>query len=191
MLGYKPSQLGWPNILANRIGRECVNLSLPGIGNLEILMKILRTEFKPDDLVIIAYTYFVRYPYYRITDINTGAGERIGYRDEEYKKQLLEEGELSNNLYEKNYWQNWLAIHQAELFLNSLNIKNYSYQGVPAESVEKKPKILNLKNHWTNMYLILQDFAADNKHPGLKSHNLQSELIYSKIKHELYRCDPL
>lgn len=180
--GSTPSKQGWPNILAEKLGYDCVNYSYPGIGNFEILIKVLQTEFKPDDLVIIAFSYFSRFERYEMID-NLGNGEVISknYRE---RSNLMEK--IGRENYEaKNYWNNWLAIQHCELVLDKQNVKNHSYLGIMPANAQKIPypnKLITLNNFWQDVNLTFTDHALDNMHPGKESHRLQAELIYSKIQ---------
>jgi len=172
---------------------ECLNLAEPGIGNLTILMKVLRTMFRPDDLVITGFSYFERYKLYQFDDIRTGKGSPINYHTDQYRN-ILAADEQNPHSSKDYFWYNWLAIQHVELFLNSKNIKNFAYQNVQKGSQVKRPSMIDLKNYWDDMHLVLNinghypnmDMALDNRHPGLESNKLQAEMIYNKIReHEL------
>ncbi len=183
--GPNPSKYAWPQLLAEKLGYECLNLSIPGSGNLQILMEVLKTKFDKDDLVILAFSYFLRFNMYQIVDMN-GTGNLVKQETVIHKKLILESiGNKHSD--EKNYWDNWLSIHHCEKFLESMNIKNMSYLGIPYGAQEHKPDLLQLSNFKNDLRLIIKDKALDDKHPGLESHRLQAELIYSKIQeHELH-----
>lgn len=176
--GPVPSQLSWPSLLAQKLDRRCLNLAICGAGNLELGMSILRTDFQTEDLVIIAYSYFDRFNLFKFTDFEGNGKQLIKNRYNHKKMILLELGE--KNLQQQSYWSNWLMIHHIELFLKSKNIEHYYYLGIP-ENI-KKPNNLQLENFWDDLNLIRIDHALDNQHPGIESHKLQSELIYTKIK---------
>lgn len=179
--GNEPSRQGWPDILAKKLGYECVNYSYPGSGNFEILIKVLQTAFKKDDLVVIAFSYFERFERYQLIDYQ-GNGSVISKNYKQHFKLVDQIGRENYNA--KNYWDNWLAIQHCELFLNSNNIKNYSYLGIMPANAHSIPipKFITLNNFWNDMQLVFIDRALDNIHPGKESHRLQAELIYSKIQ---------
>jgi hypothetical protein len=178
--GLKHSDLAWPSILAQKLNRECVNLSSPGIGNLAILMRVLTTEFQPDDLVIIGFSYFDRYNCHMFTD-EQGNFTLINRGTSDHEKLIKADLELENSEI-RDYWYNWLTIHHIESFLKSKNIQHYYYLGVLSGSEKEKPDLLILDNFWNDLGLIVKDYANDGRHQGLESHRLQSELIYNKIK---------
>lgn len=179
--GLNPSKFAWPQLLADKLGYECINLAEPGIGNFEILMKIIKTNFLIDDIVITAWSYFDRFDFYKINDLE-GNGIRFGNPSEEYKKIILNQSDNTNYL-EQNYWNNWLTIQHAELILNSKNIKNFSYIGIQKRlKIDlDKPKLISLNNFFNDIELVSKDKALDNSHSGTISHRVQTKLIYNKI----------
>ena len=88
---------------------------------------------------------------------------------------------INSHYDEKLYWDNWLVMQHAELLLNSKNIKNYSFLNVPHGAIENKPDLIELNNFFNTIHLISKDYALDKKHPGIMSHRLQSEQLYSII----------
>lgn len=196
--GPNPSKYAWPNLLAKRLGYECVNLSRPGSGNLQIFMEILHTKFLPDDLVIIAWSFFPRFDNYQVIDLK-GTGQIISATGPNiFDGMVAKQLKINEGYPEKNFWDNWLTIQHCELFLNSKNIKNFSYIGINEGStgwftkinnklsdkidVKKVPAILTVNNILEDVPLIYDDFALDMAHPGMNSHRLQEKLIYSKIE---------
>ena len=130
--GPNPSKFAWPQLLADKLGYECVNLSRCGSGNFEIFLKVLQTEFLPDDLVIIAWSFFPRFDYYTMLNIE-GEGRRVPLsvdKSDIFSNIVAEQLRINENYPEKNFWDNWLTIHHCELLLNSKNIKNFSYIGI-------------------------------------------------------------
>lgn len=185
--GDLPSQYAWPNLLAEKLGYDCLNLSVIGTGNYQILIDILRTDFKQDDVVIIGYSYFNRYDYYQMID-RVDQGVQIKYEDVQHRKKInrsMLTSVLSNlniqNYDEKMYWNNWLSIQHAEMLLNYKNIQNYSFLNLPDVAQEHKPDLIELNNFFDDMQLTFKDYALDKKHPGIETHRLQSEHLYSII----------
>lgn len=180
--GKYASKFAWPQLLSEMLQfDECINLSKPGSGNFEMLMRVLGTEFKSDDIVIIAWSCFERFNSYRMKMHDHTNSTFVNPWDPKFKEEFL----CYTNIpfYRENtYWNNWLAMHHAEIFLNNKNIKNFSYLGVHDEDDNKlKPSVLNFSN-MLDIDLCKIDLALDNKHPGLESHRLQAETIYNKIK---------
>lgn len=57
----KPSKFCWPELIAKSMNRKLVNKSVPGSSNKRIWYTISRFKFKPDDVVIISWSYPNRY----------------------------------------------------------------------------------------------------------------------------------
>ena len=55
-----PSKYAWPQVLADKLGIECVNLSKPGNSNKNIWWQILNTKIYEDDIVIPCWTFTER-----------------------------------------------------------------------------------------------------------------------------------
>jgi len=184
------SKMGWPNMLATKLNRECVNLSSPGTGNLTILMKILETEYKHDDLVIIGYSFFDRFRCHRFLNKTDGEFHNISLHSELHKD-LVRAESINPYIDQEYYWYNYLLFQHVELFLKSKNVRHYSFHNVYKSCQFPKPsKFINLENFWEDIHLVLNrdglytdmDLALDGAHPGIKSHALQAEMIYNKLK---------
>lgn len=52
----KQKELSWPNLLASRLGIDCVNLAESGNSLDKIIYQISTTKFNPNDFVIVALT---------------------------------------------------------------------------------------------------------------------------------------
>jgi len=51
------SKYCWPELVASTLGRKCINKSVPGSSNKRIWYTISKFKFRPDDLVLILWTY--------------------------------------------------------------------------------------------------------------------------------------
>ena len=52
-----PSSFAWPQLLANKLEIECVNLSQPGCGNKEIWWAIVNAQLTKEDSVTVQWTF--------------------------------------------------------------------------------------------------------------------------------------
>ena len=183
-----PSKYAWPSLLAEKLGYDCLNLSASGSDNYQILLDILRTDFKQDDVVVIGYSYFDRYEYYQLIN-RDGEGHQLSKKtkDIQHRKEinksmlttLLGDTNIKNN--NQRYWNNWLSIQHAEMLLHSKNIQNYSFLNVPEIAQENKPDLIELNNFFDDIQLTFKDYALDKEHPGMETHRLQAEQLYSMI----------
>lgn len=188
--GHGPiaSVLGWPNMLANKLNRECINLSKPGSGNKEILIKILNTKFLPDDMVVVGWSHFNRYDFYRHTDENEGyriTGDEI--EEVVFKVNVNDQNWLNNNRVE-----NFLCIHHANIFLSNLHLQQYNFFAVHSENSNQMPSF-RLKNFYDiRPPTWIVDKALDKNpdepfhfnakgHPGLESQKVLTDILYEKI----------
>jgi len=176
--GQGPSDLSWPSILAKKLKRECVNLSFPGVGNLEILMKVLSTTYEPDDLVVVSFSYFDRYAEYEFTDKN-GNAKKITKETLEHKRIVLDEIFHLKN--ENNYWYNWLTIQHCQLFLQSNQISNISYYGGLLPDYPVRPNMLSIPNFTDTIHMDIHDWTTSKTHPGIKTHELHAEKLYKVL----------
>jgi hypothetical protein len=178
--GPVPSKMGWPSILAEKLGYECINKSVPGAGNFEIMVRLFDTVLEPDDLVIIGYSYFERYDRYRMID-KIGNGCCIAENTQQHKNMVVNMFG-STNYKEKNYWDNWLAIQHCELFLKRKNIRYLGFHNIEGHMREIKPvNLVTLENFWDKGQLVKIDLALDNRHPGIESNKMQYNLIHDKL----------
>lgn len=175
----EPSKYSWPSLLAPKLNRVCYNEARLGAGNLNILHKILRYNFQPNDLVIIGYSFFDRYFMHEYTD-NDGHFNELKKFDKNYE--VFVKGELvCPHLDARYYWLNWYTIHHAECYLNSLGISNYSFNNAPTYEKIPMPVNIKLNNFWYDFITKYVDRAADDLHPGPETHRLLSEQIYNKL----------
>ena len=56
-----PSKYAWPQLLADKLDLECVNLGIPGASNKQIWHTIINTEFFETDIVIILWSWYNRW----------------------------------------------------------------------------------------------------------------------------------
>jgi hypothetical protein len=176
------SNYAWPKLLSDKLGYDCVNLAKGGNSNLEILWKMMNTNFLNDDLILIAWTPHVFRSIF--TEFKTsGELSRIDPFDDRYKTLVL----LSNPTpyysfttgYDR-YIKDYLIMQHGGLYLKNKNVKFYNidihaHNTIPIE-------IDNLLSIQMNC----PDLGLDKKHPGVKSQQIFSNKMYDMIgKHEL------
>lgn len=164
----KLSNDAWPFVLARKLCISQVeNKAWGGDSNHEIMHKILLTDFKPDDIVVIAWSFAGReitfHPKGVITQTMWGPNaERF------YAAHDIEDLELKSMEY----------VHHTELYLKDQNV----------------PYVMAITEPWTfktpqwrfynpNDYVFYDfiDRALDNEHPGLKSHEQLANRVYDRI----------
>jgi hypothetical protein len=176
MPGPKPSEFAWPNLLAQKLKLDVVNLSAPGIGNLHMLWKLLNYKFDNDDICIIAWTYFYRVPFSILTFNPKDNIFDPGVHDGTKK---IKPGDIDSvNI----SIQNHLILHHAHLYLESKNINHYFVIIPHHEHKEKCPDVLQvpvLKDISTRTMAI--DLALDNSHMGILSHKKIADAFAKRI----------
>jgi len=172
--GPLPSKFAWPQLLADMLGIEAVNLGKPGLSNLHILWKLLNFQFKTDDLCIVMWTHFGRLPYsnlkYDSSDIDWN------YYDNSVIKQLpqIEEENIVIN--------NYIAMHHAWLHLSIKNIKNY-FVVAPKDIKFYKAPDISIPSLITKNPILLKeiDKGLDKMHPGPKTHEVIAKYLFNQI----------
>jgi len=155
------SKLCWPEIVAKELRRECVNMSNSGAGNKRIWYTINNFKFKPDDLVLILWSFPNRYTVIKSkTDI-----ENLHHNND---------NTLSNA-----YFQNLYEIYDSEimstLFVDHANRilkeKNVTFYQM---AVKKRYWYMFGNNSYLpitmDAYETLYTRALDNDHAGINGH---------------------
>jgi hypothetical protein len=172
--GEIPSNLSWPSLLARDLSLELINVSKPGISNAHILWYLLNFSFKDDDICIVMWTHFNRYPV-SILNNDPSKMEWDSYEDVKYTPNQLEDKNLTI--------KNFISIHHAYLHLTSKKIK-HKFLLVPwPEYTYTLPSQLFIPTLIRDIHLgnMLIDTALDKLHPGLASHNKIAKAIYKEL----------
>jgi hypothetical protein len=183
--GSYPSNMAWPKILGNMLDRNVINKGRPGSSNLEILFSLLNFSFKKDDIVVIGWTHVNRdYIFNKTKNIALGA-----WSDDN----ILSNWVQVHNDYDLSV-RSGLYIHHAELFLDSLGIRQYHFRAIGSATfvdkivnafTEIKPLYTNkLKHQIKKRILYKKDLALDNAHPGVESHLHAAKELYKIINEQ-------
>jgi hypothetical protein len=169
--GRSPSKLGFPNIVADHVARELVNLSLPGIGNKHIMHKVNDFTFKPSDICLIQWSHGNRHCIIKQKETIT-----IGVWDD--SKLARSYYKFIHNQWDADVMRN-IYINYINLMLQSIGVKTYNILPIDAHA---NPLIINKEIIMTDKNL--QDFrvdvALDNSHPGKQSHKLFADYLTNK-----------
>ena len=162
------SDYAWPFVLARKMSISQVdNLAWGGLGNHEILHRILNTDFRPDDLVVVAWSFAGREILFHSNNVvsQTMWGPN---GDKFYAAHDIEDLELKSMEY----------VHHAELYLKSLGI---TYAMAQIELWNFKTPHWRWYNPDDYIYFNQLDMALDQQHPGVESHRLLAEKMYARI----------
>lgn len=177
--GPEPSMYAWPQLTANALKMDCVNLGQAGISNKTIAHKILTTEFKKSDTVAIMWTFFSRTSVIR----ESGIEEISVWRDERtsrvyYKVLHTDENSIFDNYEHINFCNFYLKDKVAKI-VNVLAMKSITDL---RESDFAAP-------HWNtvNLDLVMDEYhkfplSQDGIHPGAEAHQAFSQRLLKNIK---------
>ena len=209
-----PSKYAWPQLLANKLDIECVNISKPGASNKEIWYNIVNTEFKKNDIVIILWSHLNRYCFIQknnILQLGTWividqlrrwcSNQKQRKQAKAFFKHFYDEYDMLLDFYlRSNHIQSFLQ-DKVELVKHLTIFKQAGGQEYPKgkqEWGERTFHIPSLPNfNWNKIKfspnLCMDDFieeqypsnALDGMHPGLETHKEFATSIYNEIKNEI------
>jgi hypothetical protein len=164
----KPSKFSWPTILAKTIEKKLINKSYPASSIKRIWYTINNFKFKPDDVVIISWSYAHRYsiikhPWNIKNLINTATddAESMAYYEHNYS-------------WYDSYVMSKLFVDDANRILKENNIKVYNlFLNFSWELLLKKHHNV-IPLHIEN-YLKKYPLALDDAHLGLEGNQAFAE----------------
>ncbi len=153
--GQRASDRAWPALVAQQLNIPLRNLSEPGASNLWIADSVLNYEFKPEDLVIIMWTWPTR--------TTRGLARKPRHILPTSDNRLFESWVT---LYTEDdiLRQDRIIRTATELYLTKLGIDHLVLDVLTAES------------SWADLPL-----ALDQQHPGLEWHERISTQILAKL----------
>lgn len=180
-----PSAMAWPALLGEKLGLEVENRGIPRGGNLEILHKILKTDIQPDDVCVILWSSFLRHDQF-VMELDFGDGRRIEVEDFVKYTDVTSPAWINHN---RN--KNWLTIHHASCYLQSLGVKFCSLLGIVDTGLVTgyRPDNIHIPNFIDDIrprrWRIdegLDGLPGMQGHPGVASQKLLSQLLYDRMK---------
>lgn len=153
----EPSKYAWPQLVADELNVECINLGKGGYSNKAIWHTIINFDFKPSDIVFIHWSFFDRFHFFESKE----RGYIIDHthrtpRDKAFFKYLHSDYEMINDLFLRmnhvdNLHRNLNHILMSPV--DNLHWNNTSYTKIYLDHIkEKYPR------------------ANDNSHPGMLAH---------------------
>jgi len=171
--GDSPSKLSWPFLLGELLEKEVVNNGYPSVSNFEILYRILNFDFQKNDVVVILWTFYFRDLIFK----DAKNYERIGTWN---KSKIFNDWAMAHSNIDLKI-RSLFYMNHAELYLNSLDIKNFSFV-IDPELVQDIPEYLNIKNLKLNVNLTQVDKALDGYHLGPISHKRYALSFYKEMQ---------
>jgi hypothetical protein len=166
----QPSKYAWPQLIADELNVECINLGKGGYSNKAIWHTIINFDLKPSDIVFVHWSFLDRYHYYE----NKETGHIIDHthkdkRDKMFFKYLHSDYEMINDLF---------------LRMNHVNSLHRNLNHILMAPVDK-PQWNNTS--CTKIYLdhIKQKYprANDNSHPGMLAHKEFARQLLQSLKY--------
>jgi hypothetical protein len=176
----KPSDFAWPSLLANKLNCEVDNQAVRGAGNLEILWRLLRMQPPTDSLILIQWSHFSRYDFWRFQSFEKGT------RENGILNPILQTlNESNQDWFADNGIRNWLAIHHCSLWLKDRGNKFFNIVLTNDKDINPIPGKLNIPNLIDVHTLATKfplDTALDNKHPGPVTQQFICDTVFDYIK---------
>lgn len=187
--GPRPSQQAWPKLLGVNCKLPVTNYAAPGASSLEILYKIINYRHSANDVVIVLWTRPARTVIFNDTVglqwprsrpwRTARPGTPVGPWDQ---------SSLTSRAYavhtDTDFLSSyWLNVHHAITYLGNLKIPVINCF-VDAERIGNPPRFIDPQTVDTDIGLGIGlgclDFALDNQHPGVLTHQHFSNQLYTK-----------
>jgi hypothetical protein len=168
--GLTPSIYAWPQIVADQLSLECVNMSAPGSSNKRIWHTIINFNFKETDIAFVLWTGIDRTCVLKNATVINDIGPWMDDATEYYKK----------------YHTDYDAEMQAKLYISHSNLMMPRlYNLITAEKHEHLLSIGDTRVEHLPIYLnyITHKYplSLDNIHPGVECHRAFAEEICKLI----------
>lgn len=195
--GPKSSKYAWPQLTADALNLECVNLGVPGTSNKQICNDVLNTKFEKNDIVAIMWTYFTRTCFFQ-----DKRAERFGESPDSKRiivqdtKNPNRKRQKYNSIYYKNFYtetnsniENYMYINLVNSFLKEKKIQIHhitcnNYQQA-ARNIQHNTQLPPPQWNCINLIKInhlFVDLALDRQHPGVISQKNVSELVIEQFR---------
>jgi len=178
---HGPSKYAWPQLLADRLNLECVNLGIPGASNKEIWHTIVNIEFHQTDIVIILWTWYDRWCV-------------LDKKQNNYEiTQSFTTHKLPYTTYDMVLDFYLRCNHIETLLKDKVKIIKHGTQQVLPENPQSLmyDSNINIVPNWNKIINFLNvsfahirlncPVALDNIHPGPEAHKIFATAIYADI----------
>ena len=187
----RPSMFAWPQLLADQMNLENINMAQGGSSNKQITWTIQNFDFQKDDVVVIMWSMPNRWCL--ITDNrNTDNLPKLNKIGPWKVRKKIKFAKTTSDYYYKHLYNEfdslvdtYTRIDYVSNMLNNLSIKNFHAMCRDDHLAITKEKILNwqtTKFLETTIHNSTVDVAADHEHPGYASHRLIAEKIHKEIE---------
>lgn len=178
--GPNPSKYAYPNLVATKLNRECINMAANGISNLAILDAILQYDFLPNDLVTVMWTYKTR-------DMVYTSPTQV-----EHKGRWLKDWIKQQNTYDM-YVKSLLHIHHAYLYLKNKDVDFYfldvdTWKDVYEDFSPAWMYGINFIEFDKKLEMIPPN-GLDKVHPGPNFHKALANIIVGYLNENNQNCE--
>jgi len=179
--GKYPSKFAWPNLIAQKLNKENVNMAYCGASNKHIAHLVDNFQFHETDICLIQWTFIDRYTIFlqdnSIQSINAHSKTKDS---KNYYKMMMN----LYNLYDKSI--------DIRLLLNGINykLKNKNVKTINFSPIKARDKFSNDQKSFEDLvkfdfsvdknnigFLPDIDVGLDNWHPGPKTHKQFAEYV--------------
>ena len=183
-----PSKLAWPQLLADKLGYECVNLSMPASSNKLISYKLTDQKIEKDDVVVFLWTFLLRTCILKEIDPSETLNERVIYLHKASRKDESKKAAQSWVKWQAKYGTDYDLLNEnmvwvsaanryAERFTN--NVYNYSINGGELFPLQDRYSVNIIEDFGKKVYNMPK--ALDRSHPGEEAHQEMANIIYNNI----------
>lgn len=183
------SKFAWPQLLADQMNLESVNVAQGGSSNKQIAWTIQNFKFQKDDVVIIMWTFPNRWCV--ITEPMPSLPPVFPHENKigpwMTKKKLKFKDSISDRYYRSfhndfdSLVDMYTRIEYISNMLNNLSIKSFHATCADRPDVQKFFAWFTTKLLQTSPQNSWIDTAVDNDHPGPASHRLIAEKMHNEI----------
>jgi hypothetical protein len=178
--GKQPSKYVWPEVIAKRLGRICINLSEPGSSNKRIWHNVINFKFKKDDIVFILWTYNERWCLLKNKNfiVNYGPWQNT----------------LETLYYYDKIYADYDAMMQTKLYVSHVNFllkeKNITLYNLTTKKSTAEifklsgQTVPHIPLYICDTYRQNYPLALDNKHPGVECNEVYANDIMPYINNK-------
>ena len=172
----KPSKFAWPQILADKLNLECVNLGSPAASNKEIWWKILNYQPVKTDIVIILWSWYDRYCIITDSDVIKLHIHHDNIRSNNFSKYLHHTYDMQIDFYLR-------CNHINQFLKNKVKLIRHNNQGKLL--INSSFNEIDFLKADMNTIRDMLPKALDNSHPGIEAHEQFAKEVYNEIKDDL------
>tara|TARA_B110000503_G_scaffold90462_1_gene136792 strand:+ start:620 stop:1219 length:600 start_codon:yes stop_codon:yes gene_type:complete len=164
------SKYAWPQLIADRLNLECINLGKGGHSNKAIWHDVLNFDFKYNDLIFIHWSFLDRYHFFEDSNVGHTIDHRSNDpRDQAFFKFLHSDYDMLNDMY--------MRVNHIDSHLISKGRYHLQISPTPAPTWNK----VQLLDTTLDEFKMKYPRANDSSHPGTLAHQDFANSILQKL----------